>query len=147
MFGKKSINESCSDKMDTLIGKETFFEGNINATGTIRIDGEFKGDIKAKGNLILGENSKVEAAVEARNVFVSGYLKGNLKIEGKVDIASTGQVYGDLLVGNLVIEEGAIFKGNCQMQVKKENNTQEKIDFKARVGKTANLGKVGKTVK
>lgn len=144
MFGKKDNDEFGSEKMDTLIGKGTFFEGNINATGTIRIDGEFKGEVKAKGDLVLGESAKVEASIEAKNVFLSGYLKGDLKIEGKVDISPTGKLYGDLLVGNLIIEEGAIFKGNCQMATvkrEKESDSTEKIDFRAKVGKPANTGK------
>ena len=144
MFGKKSNYEYYEEAMNTLIGSDTYFEGTINATGTIRIDGEIKGDIKVKGDLVLGESAKVEASVEARNVYVSGYLKGDLKIEGKVDIAPTGKLYGDLLVGNLVIEEGAVFKGNCQMATvkrEKESESAEKIDFRAKVGKVAVSGK------
>lgn len=144
MFGKKSNDEFGLETMDTLIGKGTCFEGIINATGTIRIDGEFKGEVKAKGDLVLGESAKVEASIEARNVYVNGYLKGDLKIEGKVDIAPTGKLYGDLLVGNLIIEEGAVFKGNCQMATikrERENDSTDKIDFRAKVGKLANSAK------
>jgi cytoskeletal protein CcmA (bactofilin family) len=117
MFGKKNAAEPVAyDKVDTLIGKDTVFQGQINATGTVRVDGEFKGEIKAKGDLVVGESGKIEATIEARNVLVGGIIKGNIIAMGKVDIAPTGKLYGDMKVRNLMIEEGAIFKGNCLME-------------------------------
>lgn len=117
MFGKKNVAEPVAyDKVDTLIGKDTVFQGQINATGTVRVDGEFRGEIKAKGDLVVGESGKIEANIEARNVLVGGIIKGNIIALGKVDIAPTGKLYGDMKVRNLMIEEGAIFKGNCIME-------------------------------
>lgn len=116
LFGKKNANEPVNiEKIDTLIGKDTVFQGNITATGTIRIDGEFKGELKAKGDLVIGDTGKVEANIEARNVLIAGYLKGNIHASGRVDLAPSAKLYGDMKVKNLIIEEGALFKGNCIM--------------------------------
>ena len=54
---------------------------------------------------------------------VAGHLRGNIQAQGKVDLASTAKLYGDMRVKNLLIEEGAIFKGNCIM----DREDQEKI--------------------
>lgn len=117
VFGKKSGPAPVNfEKMDTILGKDTLFQGAINATGTVRIDGEYKGEIKAKGDLVIGESGRVEATVEARNVLVAGYLRGNIIAQGKVDLAPTAKLYGDMKVKNLLIEEGAVFKGNCLME-------------------------------
>jgi cytoskeletal protein CcmA (bactofilin family) len=116
-FGRKAATESVNyEKIDTLIGKDTVFQGVISATGTVRIDGEFKGEIKAKGDLVIGESGRVEATVEARNVLVAGHLSGNIAAQGKVDLAPSAKLYGDMKVKNLLIEEGAVFKGNCLME-------------------------------
>lgn len=124
MFGKKTAAEPVAyDKVDTLIGKDTVFQGVITATGTIRVDGELKGEIKAKGDLVVGEAGRIEASIEARNVLIGGTIKGNIIAAGKVDIAPTGKLYGDMRVRNLMIEEGAVFKGNCLM----EKDDSEKI--------------------
>ncbi len=127
MFSKgkkmKAVNINF-EKMDTLIGKGTLCEGFINATGTVRIDGEFKGEIKTKGDLIIGEDGKAEAAVNSRNVYIGGSLRGNIKAEGKVELMVTGKLNGDIIVGDLFIEEGAIFNGNCKMQ---NNNCKMQI--------------------
>lgn len=117
MFGKKGkgVEPVSIEKIDTLIGKETIFQGTITATGTLRIDGEFKGEVKAKGDLVIGDAGRVEAAIEARNVLIGGYVKGNISAAGKVDLAPSAKLFGDIKVKNLVIEEGALFKGNCIM--------------------------------
>lgn len=132
MFGRKNTNEPINvERIDTLIGKDTVFQGNIIATGTIRIDGEFKGDIKAKGDLVIGDTGKIEANVEARNVLVAGYLKGNIHASGRVDLAPTAKLYGDMKVKNLIIEEGALFKGNCQMDTGNIQSPAQKEDSSA----------------
>jgi cytoskeletal protein CcmA (bactofilin family) len=116
MFGKKSQEtEDDFGKMNTIIGKGTTCEGIINTSGSFRIDGDFKGEIKVKGDLIVGENAAIDATIEAKNVYIGGYIRGNIQTEGKVDLASTGAFFGDMLVGHLNVEEGALFKGNCQM--------------------------------
>lgn len=123
VFGKKSGPAPVNyEKMDTIIGKDSQFQGVITATGTVRIDGEYKGEIKAKGDLVIGETGRVEATVEARNVLLAGYLRGNIVAQGKVDLAPTAKLIGDMKVKNLLIEEGAVFKGNCLM----ERGDQEK---------------------
>lgn len=132
MFGKKGTPEQTAnfEKIDTLIGKGTSFQGNIVATGTIRIDGEFNGDVKVKGDIVIGEEGKVEGTIDARNVLVGGYVKGNVAAVGKVDLAPTAKLFGDIKVKNLIVEDGAVFKGNCVMESKvmeKEESTKEKI--------------------
>jgi len=121
MFGKKGAPEPANyQKIDTLIGKETNIQGTLVAKGTIRIDGEFKGDVQVQGDLVVGDSGRVEATVEARSVLIAGYLKGNIQASGLVDLAPTARLYGDIRVANLIIEEGAVFKGNCLMEGKEE---------------------------
>lgn len=130
MFGKKNIEEKITiDKINTLIGKDTVFTGNISAGGTIRIDGELTGEIQTKGDVVLSEGAKVEGDVQARNMLIAGTLKGNVRAVGLVDLAQSAKLFGDLQVKKLMIEEGAVFKGNCQMEtseLKQRDNTDKK---------------------
>jgi cytoskeletal protein CcmA (bactofilin family) len=115
MFKKKQSENNELEKMNTIIGQGTSCEGRIKAAGSLRIDGDFKGEIGILGDLIVGEKAMIEASIEARNVYIGGYIRGNIQTEGKVDLTSTGAFFGDMLVGILNIEEGAVFKGNCEM--------------------------------
>ncbi|HHV73172.1 MULTISPECIES: polymer-forming cytoskeletal protein [unclassified Thermoanaerobacterium] len=135
MFQRKDANtfDVNTDKIDTIIGKNTKIEGNISSQGTMRIDGLVTGKVEVEGNLIVGENSKIEADIKADNISVSGEIVGNLTIKNQVQITSTGKVYGDIEVQNLIIDEGAIFDGKCKMNKKAEKNAetqQKKKDVK-----------------
>lgn len=117
MFQKKEQNtvDVNTDKIDTIIGRNTFVEGNIKAQGAIRIDGSFNGQIDVKGNIIIGENAKIEAGILAENIVISGEVKGNITAKGQMQLTSTAKLYGDIEVQNLIIDDGAVFEGKCKM--------------------------------
>ncbi len=111
MFGKKSFS---TERIDTLIGKNTSFEGTIKAEGTIRVDGNVIGELIISGNLILGENSLIIGNVKADNAYISGTIEGNITTTAQLHLTSTSKVTGDIVVKNVVVDEGAIFIGNCK---------------------------------
>ncbi|KKM11580.1 hypothetical protein SY88_07725 [Clostridiales bacterium PH28_bin88] len=108
------------DKVDTIIGKETNFQGKIVANGTLRVDGRLEGEIASQGDVVIGEGARVVAQVQARNLLIAGEIKGNVKAAGRVEMASTAKVEGDLQVGILVVEDGAVFLGACTMTGSRE---------------------------
>ena len=111
------LNSSDSfNSFDTIIGKDTTFEGRIVTGSTVRLDGIVKGEIITKGDIFLGESAKIDGDVKARNVYVGGTIQGNVEAAGRVELSSTAKLHGQLKVGNLVIEEGAVFMGNCTTQ-------------------------------
>jgi len=113
MFGsdKKSIS---GEKVDTLIGKGTIFEGTVNAEGTIRLDGKVQGGLNITGNLIVGEEGAVKGNIQAENVFVAGVVEGNVVATSQLHITHTAKLVGDITVKNVIIDEGAVFIGNCK---------------------------------
>lgn len=104
------------DEIETIIGAGTVFQGTITAKGTVRIDGGLKGDIVTKGDVVIGDSGKIEGNLEARNVIIAGEMQGNIGATGKLEVASSGRITGDLRVKSLVIDDGAIFQGNCRME-------------------------------
>ena len=117
MFGSKKGTVTYSgDQIETIIGRDTFFKGSINAGGTIRIDGKFEGDISSTSDAIIGETGNITAQVKARNATVAGVITGNMDITEKLELLSSAKLYGDIKVGVLIIGEGATFKGACEMR-------------------------------
>lgn len=127
VFSKKK-EDATLEKVETLIGLGTHFQGVISSQGAIRVDGTFTGEIKCQGDLLIGDNGVLEANIEARNVMVAGEIKGNLLAKGKVEITSTGKVMGDIKVKNLIIDEGAIFKGSCLMDTSQGKTGAKQIN-------------------
>lgn len=133
MFGSsKKTTTSYVGEVETIIGKDTIFKGNISGTGSIRIDGQFDGEINTNGNIMIGETSKVTAQIKAMNATVAGTIYGNVDITEKLELLPSSQIFGDLKVGVLIIGEGAGFKGACEMRenigqsiIKPKNNKVE----------------------
>lgn len=118
MFGNKRapILPGFSEQVETIIGKDTQFKGTIKAAGTIRIDGQVEGEITTKGDIIVGETGAIKAQIQARSATIAGSVLGNADITDKLELTSTAKLNGDIKTGVLIIGEGAVFKGACEMR-------------------------------
>lgn len=119
MFKKDNL-EISSGKVDTIIGKDTFFKGSINGKGLIRIDGGAEGSISNKGDVIIGENGKVSVELKARNITIAGKYEGTLEAEGKLELKKTATAVGTFKANKLLIEQGAVMTGNMEMKLTEE---------------------------
>lgn len=116
MFGrKKEVAVVNADKIDTILGKNVECSGKLSSQGIVQVEGKFEGEIECTQDLIICEGGSVNAEVKARHAIIAGNYTGNIELEGKLEIKSTGKVLGDIKVANLVIEDGAIFDGKCEM--------------------------------
>ncbi len=102
-------------EVNGFLGEGTEFEGTLKFKDVIRIDGRFKGKIISQNTLIIGEPAEVEGEIEVSTVSVSGKVKGNIKADARLEIHSTARVFCDVATSTLIINEGGIFQGNCQM--------------------------------
>ena len=110
------------NKIETVIGSSVSMTGSLKAEGTIRIDGLFEGDIETAADVVIGRSGKVLATIKAQNVLVAGAVKGNITAVARLEIVSTGRVWGDIDVAALFVEEGGVFHGNSQMHGESETN-------------------------
>ena len=109
---------------NTVIGSGTMFEGVISSKENVCVEGVFKGKILSEGCVIIGETGKVEADIKADTIFMSGEVHGNMVAKTKLEITSHGKLRGNIKTGSLIIAEGVLFEGNCQM-VWDEREAQE----------------------
>jgi cytoskeletal protein CcmA (bactofilin family) len=112
-----------SEKLESIIGTGSFFKGDIETKGTLRIDGQMEGHVQADW-VILGERSSVKGDVTARGIIVGGMIEGHLEASEIVEIKSKGQVWGDIRSPKMAMAEGAIFDGRSLM-AKQEGNILE----------------------
>lgn len=132
MFSKKGT-QAKQGKLDTLIGKESYFNGKLSVQGTLRVDGKIEGDISIDGCLVVGKTGHIEGTVSGVNAIVSGEVNGNIHMKEKLELYETAKVVGDISVANFIIHEGAVFRGQSQMT--KDNKVDfKKSDEKAKVG-------------
>jgi cytoskeletal protein CcmA (bactofilin family) len=102
--------------VNTIIGKGASFDGLLEIAGGLRVDGTLKGKIHNADIIFVGPSGTLEADVEAKECIVGGVVRGNIKAPDKVELQAKSQVEGDIITYSLVVEQGAIFHGNCQMK-------------------------------
>ena len=103
-----------TEKLESLIGANSNFKGDINTKGTLRVDGTMEGNVNADW-VILGEKACMKGDVTARGIIVGGRVDGNLRAKEIVEIKSKGQVSGDISTNKLTIIEGGMFDGRSSM--------------------------------
>ncbi|HYG59899.1 MAG TPA: polymer-forming cytoskeletal protein [Symbiobacteriaceae bacterium] len=108
-------------KVQTIIGEGTEIKGSIQATGVARIDGTLEGSIDHAGDLIIGPKGRVLAEIRSKNLAVAGEVRGNAHVEQKLELLPGARYYGDVRMGCLVIQDGAMFYGRSQMLGDKED--------------------------
>jgi len=101
--------------VNTIIGEGTVLKGDVKVEGSIQVDGEFEGTIDAADTLVVGESGKVEGDVTVANAVIGGRMYGNVFASGKIELQRGSQLLGDIKTRGLVIEDGVVFQGNCQM--------------------------------
>lgn len=118
MFGKskKPTADSLSyGKVETVVGEGTQIKGSIQSVGVIRIDGFLEGTLEHDGDLIIGPKGRLHAGVRAKALAMAGEIKGNVCVDGKLELLPGALLEGDVRCGNLVIHEGARFVGRSHM--------------------------------
>lgn len=102
--------------INSIIGKDAQFVGDLFVKETTRIDGELKGNINSEGTIIVGTNGNVEGNIKAENVSVAGMVKGDIIADGKIEAAASAHIVGNITTKCLIIDENAVFQGNCNMK-------------------------------
>ena len=94
--------------------------GKISGNENLHIDGTVEEPISLKCyRLTVGSKAKVTAEVVAREVVVYGKVYGNLRVLDRIEIKKDGSMIGDITTARVLIEDGAYFKGNIEIERRK----------------------------
>ena len=124
--------DATADRATGWLGSSLRVKGDIIGTEDLLIDGSVEGLIQlGERKLTVGTTAKVTADINARDVVVYGYLKGNVRAKGRIEIKKNGSVVGNLTTAQIMIEDGADFKGSIEIDrgVAKEadNNVSSRV--------------------
>jgi len=112
MFGMKDDKYG---RVDSVIGAQAEVKGDIMSKASIRIDGKVSGDIHGDSEVVIGKEANIKGDINARNIILGGKIIGNIFAAEKVEVIDGGQVMGDIKSPAVVIAEGGIFEGHCEM--------------------------------
>ena len=114
MWKEKTDVKKNDAEIKAYMGEDTVFNGLLNYSGTVRIDGKFEGQVITEDTLIIGETGHLTAEISAGTVICMGYVEGTVMAQ-KVEIHSTSKVVGSIKSPALHIELGGVFDGTCDM--------------------------------
>lgn len=106
---------SVEGQVTALLNEGASFDGRLTFEGTVRIGGEFKGEIFTRDTLVINPGAKVEAQIEAETVILSGFVKGNIFARRRVIMHPPAIFQGTVTTPSLRIDEGVVFEGASYM--------------------------------
>lgn len=103
-------------RVSTILGPGVHWQGDLKGEGGVRIEGTVDGDVDLRGLLVIGESGRLNSVqIRANTVVVAGAVRGDITAE-KVEIRSTGRVWGNVTTAAFATEEGAFLRGQIQME-------------------------------
>lgn len=115
MFKSKPPTQEERPAVNTLIGVGSNVRGTLMITGTLRIEGEFEGDILSCERLEVGEHGVMRADIEVKDALIEGRVHGNVRALGVIEMKAGAHVEGDVAAMSVVMEQGVFFTGRCTM--------------------------------
>ena len=107
-----------AERVTSVLGAGIFWKGSLSGSGGLRIEGAFEGEIALRGLLVVGATGRVTCPhLRANVVIIAGAVRGDITAE-KVEIRSTGRVWGDVVTAAFATEEGAFLRGQIRMEEK-----------------------------
>lgn len=117
-----------TERITSVLGPGINWQGNLRGSGGVRIEGSFEGEISVRGMVVVGESGRVTCEnLRANTVIVAGAVRGSITAE-KLEIRSTGRVWGDVITVAFATEEGAFLRGQVRMEERVELNLEPPTD-------------------
>lgn len=123
MWGKSKktpVNKSHSSnnkvKLDTMIGPNTEIHGDVKFDGFLVIDGVVNGNVTAEDGSVsrvaLNKTGRVIGDISVPNIYIDGCVEGDVYASGKVELANSAQIKGNVYYNLLEMAMGAALNGN-----------------------------------
>jgi len=127
MFNEKKESPHQVGERNT-IAKNTSLVGDITSDGDFRVDGKIEGTVKTTGRVVIGKDGIVSGIVDCTNADIEGTFSGKLIVDQILSLKGTADISGDVIMGKLSVEPGAVFNATCAMKgsVKVIQNDGEK---------------------
>ncbi len=103
------------DEINAFMGAGTAYKGKLEFKGTVRVDGEFEGEIDSEGTLIVGQDAVVKGTISVGQLVLSGALEGDVKAQTRVTLYKQSNISGTINTPSLMVEEGAVIRGEINM--------------------------------
>jgi len=114
------------------LGSSLHVKGDISGTEDLLIEGSVEGLIQLdERKLTVGATAKLTADINARDVVVYGHVQGNVRAKGRIEIRKDGSIIGNLTTAQIMIEDGADFKGSIEIDRSAKKEADKNVSSRA----------------
>ena len=101
----------------SIIGPGMRIVGDLVTDGTVRVEGEIRGTIRATKAVVVGREGLVEGDIFTQDAVIGGRIRGSVQAESRLELQATCDIEGVVhaRAQHLHLEEGARFNGQIQM--------------------------------
>jgi cytoskeletal protein CcmA (bactofilin family) len=100
----------------SLVDSAAAVSGDLETSGSLRIDGRMDGSVRRADVVVLGVGATMAGDIHAREVVIGGTLTGTVHASERVELQATGIVTGDLVTQSVLVQEGGVVNGRVLMQ-------------------------------
>lgn len=98
-----------------MIGEGTVIEGTLRSESDVRVSGRVVGNLDVQGKVIIAKEGSVNGELVAISADIAGDVQGQIHIKELCVLKGAARVDADIKSARLVVEEGAVFNGQCEM--------------------------------
>jgi cytoskeletal protein CcmA (bactofilin family) len=112
-------------EINALLGRGTRFEGKLHFEGRVRVDGEFKGEIRGEDVLVIGDGARIEGDILVGACIVTGgEVDASIRARTAIELYAPSRVTGALHAPAIFIDRGVQFDGTCKMAPLEDTDTK-----------------------
>ena len=103
-------------RVDTLIGRSSRIQGDVEFSGGLHIDGQVTGNVRVvpggDASVSVSEHGVIEGSVEAPQVVLNGTVNGDIIALDRVVLGAKARVRGNVSYGVIEMALGAEITGS-----------------------------------
>jgi cytoskeletal protein CcmA (bactofilin family) len=96
------------------VGREIVLTGEIKACDRLIIEGRIEATLTDIRVIELAESGVLKGSAQIETADIAGRFEGELTVQGRLHIRSTGRVHGTIRYGSIEIERGGAISGQVE---------------------------------
>jgi cytoskeletal protein CcmA (bactofilin family) len=118
--------------VNTLLGPDSSFRGDLVVDGFVRVDGDMRGSIRTTGKIIVSELARCDASIIARSAVIGGVVRGDVCVLERLTILDGGVIVGNVFAPKLDADGEVLIHGDIEVSGRLEGAEEALMAFLGR---------------
>jgi cytoskeletal protein CcmA (bactofilin family) len=100
------------DAAISIIGPGMRVVGDCETDGTLRIEGNVSGTVRAGKAVVVGKDGEVEGDILTQDAIIGGRVNGKVTAESRLELQATCTIEGEIHARRVKLDEGGSINGS-----------------------------------